>query len=51
MKLPQFNEERKPAGKGVAIVKDIVENDLNWLFRKVPLEEDFGVDGYIDYSL
>lgn len=48
MELPQFNEERKIAEKGVAIVKDIVENNLNWLFRKVPLEEDFGIDGYID---
>lgn len=48
MELPQFNEERKLAEKGVAIVKDIVDNNLNWMFRKVPLEEDFGIDGYID---
>ena len=48
MNLPKYNEESKTAERGVAIVKEIIENQLNWLFRKVPLEEDFGIDGYID---
>jgi hypothetical protein len=48
MELPKFNEERRLAEKGVVIVKDIIDNNLNWIFRKVPLDEDFGIDGYID---
>jgi hypothetical protein len=36
---------------GVEIVSSIVSNELKWLFRKVHLEEDFGIDGYIDVVL
>jgi len=48
MELPEYNLNRKLGEKGVTIVKEIVENKLNWIFRKVPLDDDFGIDGYMD---
>lgn len=48
MKAPIYNNSRQIAEKGVTLVKQIVENDLNWIFRKIPLDDDFGLDGYLD---
>jgi hypothetical protein len=48
MELPKYSENRKLADLGVAIVKNIIENKLNWIFRKLSLDDDFGLDGYID---
>lgn len=46
--FPKYNPNRQTAEKGITIVKQIVENELNWIFRQTPLEHDFGIDGYID---
>lgn len=48
MNLPEYNLNRQLGEKGVTIVKNIVETELNWIFRKVSLDDDFGIDGYID---
>lgn len=48
MNLPEINKNRQLGEKGLGIVKTIVESKLNWIFRKIPLDEDFGLDGYID---
>lgn len=46
--FPKYNEQRKLGDKGVSFVKYIVEHELNWVFRENHLENDFGIDGYID---
>jgi hypothetical protein len=48
MELPKYNEQRRLADKGISIVKKIVEEELKWIFRKISLDDDFGLDGYID---
>lgn len=46
--FPKINRSRITGRKGITILKDIVENKLNWLFRENHLEDDFGIDGHID---
>ena len=48
MNLPKHSTSNKIAERGVTYVKQIVEDEFSWMFRKIPLEEDFGLDGYID---
>ena len=48
MELPKYNPKRKKGEEGVTIVKNIIERKLNWVFRKITLDDDFGLDGYID---
>lgn len=47
-KFPKINTARITGRKGITILKDIIENKLNWLFRETHLEDDFGIDGHID---
>ncbi|WP_066757913.1 DUF4365 and DUF1817 domain-containing protein [Chryseobacterium glaciei] len=46
--FPKYNKQRKIGDKGVSIIRNIVEDEFNWIFRPVHLEDDFGIDGYID---
>ena len=46
--FPHYNESKRTAEKGVTFVKMKVENDLDWIFRSTHLEDDYGIDGYID---
>lgn len=46
--FPIFNSNRLTSERGVTLVKKIIENEFNWIFRPTPLEHDFGIDGYID---
>lgn len=46
--FPKYDSRRQTAERGVTLVKKIVEDEIGWIFRKVPLDEDFGLDGYID---
>ena len=48
MKLPKYDNASKKGEDGITIVKTIVENELNWVFRKNHQETDFGIDAYID---
>lgn len=46
--FPTYSQNRRTADKGVTFIKNIVENSFDWIFRPVHLEDDFGLDGYID---
>jgi hypothetical protein len=46
--FPKYVSNRKTGDKGVSFVKSIIETDFDWLFRPVHLEDDFGLDGYLD---
>ena len=48
MTHPTYSQRRKTGNKGVNIVKGIVDDELDWIFRPVHLEDDFGLDGHID---
>jgi len=49
--FPTLTAQSRRGNLGVEIVSSIVSNELKWLFRKVHMEEDFGIDGYIDVVL
>jgi hypothetical protein len=46
--LPKYNQNRQTAERGVTFIKRIVEDEFGWMFRKISLDDDFGLDGYID---
>lgn len=48
MDLPKQNIANRIGRNGVTVFTEIVENKLGWLFRLNHLEDDFGIDGYID---
>ena len=47
-KFPKINLSKQTGEQGITILKEIIENDLNWLFRQNHLEHDFGIDGFMD---
>ena len=47
-KFPIIQKSTITGENGITTVKSIVENNLNWLFRQIHLENDFGIDAYID---
>lgn len=47
-KFPTIQKSTITGENGITIVKEIVETNLNWLFRQNHLENDFGIDAYID---
>jgi hypothetical protein len=49
--FPKLTVQSRQGDLGVEIVSSIVNNELKWLFRKVHLEEDFGIDGHMDIVL
>jgi len=48
MDLPIYNKSSKKGEDGITIIKKIVEQELNWIFRPNHKENDFGIDAYID---
>jgi len=50
MKLPRQNTYSHLGEQGLTIVKSIIERQLGWTFRKNHLEDDYGVDAFIDLS-
>lgn len=48
MDLPRQNITRRIGEKGITILKTIVENRLDWNLRINHLEDDYGIDAYID---
>lgn len=46
--FPQYNANRKTGERGLTFIKEIVESELNWIFRKVAQDDDFGLDAYLD---
>jgi hypothetical protein len=51
MKLPTHDDNQRKGRIGINIVKNIVENEIGWLFRANHNEDDFGIDGFIDIIL
>lgn len=47
-KFPKIQKSTIKGENGITIVKGIIEDNLNWLFRENHLEDDFGIDAYID---
>jgi hypothetical protein len=50
MKLPKQNINSELGEQGLTIVKQIVEKELHWIFRKNHQEHDYGIDAYIDLT-
>lgn len=48
MKFPKYQKSNQIGEQGITILKEIIETDLNWIFRPNHLEHDFGIDAYID---
>jgi hypothetical protein len=48
MDSPRQNRANKIGRKGVAILNNIIEVEMDWNFRINHLEDDFGIDAYID---
>jgi len=46
--FPKYNSSRLTGDKGITLVSKIIEDKFNWIFRAIPQEHDFGIDGYID---
>ncbi|MGV3604306.1 MAG: DUF4365 domain-containing protein [Dyadobacter fermentans] len=46
--FPSYSAQRKVGDRGVTFVRTIIEDQLGWIFRPSHLEDDFGLDGYID---
>jgi len=46
--FPEYINNRRTADKGVTLVKTIIENEFDWIFRPTHQEDDFGIDGYFD---
>ncbi|WP_454047421.1 DUF4365 domain-containing protein [Chryseobacterium sp. Marseille-Q8038] len=46
--FPKYNNQRSIGDKGVSLARYVIEHELNWMFRENHLENDFGIDGYID---
>lgn len=46
--FPKYNSQRRIGERGVTLVKTIVEDEFSWIFRPTHLEDDFGLDGYLD---
>ena len=46
--FPKYHKSRLKGELGVSVMKSVVEEELNWIFRRNYQEHDFGIDGYID---
>lgn len=46
--FPTYTKNREIAEKGITLIKNIIENQFEWILRPTPLENDFGIDACID---
>lgn len=46
--FPKQSKSQKSGRKGEVYFENFVTNRLGWIYRPVPQESDFGIDGYID---
>jgi hypothetical protein len=49
MRFPKRTKAQEQGEIGITIVSDIVSQRLGMIFRRVPQEHDYGIDGFIDY--
>ena len=47
-RFPKFSDSQRIGELGASIVEKVVRKELQWIFRRVHQESDFGIDGYID---
>lgn len=48
MKAPQYTQQMEISRQGMNLLRQLVENELKWMLRPTHLEDDFGIDAYID---
>lgn len=46
--FPKIKPSAFMADKGVNAVSTVVNDDFNWIFRRVPGESDYGIDAYFE---
>ena len=46
--FPKIKSSAFTADKGVNAVSRVVNDDFNWIFRRVPGESDYGIDAYFE---
>lgn len=46
--FPKQNNRQLTGSKGESFFAYFTNSELGWIYRPVPQESDFGVDGYID---
>lgn len=46
--FPKYTSNQKQGKKGESFFDQFVHSQLEWIYRSVPQESDFGIDGYID---
>jgi hypothetical protein len=46
--FPKVKSSTFTADKGVNAVSRVVNDDINWIFRRVPGEVDYGIDAYFE---
>lgn len=46
--FPKIKSSTFTADKGVNAVSSIINDDFNWIFRRVPQESDYGIDAYFE---
>jgi len=50
-RFPKLTDSVRTGKIGLDAVSHIVNDDLRWLFRVIPGENDFGIDGHLDIVL
>ena len=48
IQFPRTTSSRFTGKSGIGRISSIVNDNLGWIFRKVELEDDYGIDGFID---
>ncbi len=49
MLFPKRTKSKASGDIGIAIVDTVVTKDLGMIFRRMPQDHDYGIDGFIDY--
>lgn len=49
MSFPKRTKAQERGETGVALVSNIINKRLGMMFRRVPQEYDYGIDGFVDY--
>lgn len=49
--LPKYTKSNKKGRTGLNYLTEIIEEELDWIVRPTHLENDFGIDAYIDITI
>lgn len=47
--FPKFSGAAQQGEKGLRLVTEIISDNFKWIFRRTHQENDFGIDGYIEF--